>query len=233
MNYNILILIIYSIIFILIVHLLIKHILLREKIFKKVNTIKNNGSIITNELPKIDIEENFIEGKNFVDENQNCINGNINVVKNELDNENMEKQLLDYMKENEDIYKDKTEIYLENKHEEKIKGSNQYNDYSAANFSAENMNLDNYYEKVVDVTKEIELPNQILDKQKELKDPQINLNTKQKNSNQNSDINWEYKDENIMNGGEINSGLFGWDSSTYSQYASLEDNNTILPCSNN
>ena len=95
------------------------------------------------------------------------------------------------------------------------------------------MNLDNYYEKVVDVTKEIKLPNQILDKQKELKDPQINLNTKQTNSNQNSDITWEYKDENIMNGGEINSGLFGWDSSTYSQYASLEDNNTILPCSNN
>ena len=227
MNYNILVLIIYSVIFILIVHLLIKHILLREKIFKKINLKNNNVSIITNELPKIDIEENFIEG------NQNCISENINTVKNDLDNENMEKQLLDYMKENEDIYKDKTEIYLENKPGEKIKGSNQYSDYSAANFNSENMNLDNYYEKVVDITKEIKLPDQILDKQKELKDPQINLNTKTKENNQNSDITWEYKDENIMNGGEINGGLFGWDSSTYSQYASLEDNNTILPCSNN
>ena len=55
------------------------------------------------------------------------------------------------------------------------------------------MNLDNYYEKVIDVTKEIKLPGQILDKQKELKDPQINMNTKTKNSNENSDITWEYQ----------------------------------------
>ena len=163
MNYNILILIIYSVIFILIVHLLIKHILLREKIYKKVNLIKNNDYSDKNELPIKDIEENFIEGENVINEN-NCIDGNINIVKNEIDNENMEKQLLDYMRENEDIYKDKTEIYLENKPEEKIKDSDKSINYSAANFGSENMNLENYYDKFIDVTKEIKLPNQILDK---------------------------------------------------------------------
>jgi hypothetical protein len=221
MNYNILILIIYSIIFILIVHFLIKHILLREKIHKKINMFKNN------ELPKIDIEENF-ENKG------ESLNNKIHVVKNELDN-NMEKQLLDYMQENEDIYKQKTDIYLEDNNPEKnnLDGGNQLNDYSSSNFNSDNMNLDKYYEKVVDTTKEIKVPSQEIDKIKQLKDPQINFNTKEIDNNKDSNILFEYKEENIMNGGEIQGGLFGWDSTTYSQYSSLEDNNSILPCSNN
>ena len=233
MNYNIIILIIYSVIFILIVHLLIKHILLREKIHKKINLVKHNVSENQNNFPETNIEEKFNGEISSVDTNKECGIETINIAKNEIDNENMEKQLLDYMKDNEDIYKDKTEIYLDNKPEEKIKGSNQYNDYSAANFNSDNANLENYYEKVVDITKEIKVPNQILDKKKQLKDPQISLTTQNKENNGESEIIWEYKDENIMNGGEINNGLFGWDATTYSQYASLDDNNVILPCSNN
>ena len=220
MNSNILIIIIYSIIFILIVHFLIKHILLREKIHKKINMCTNN------ELPKINIEEKF---QNKGD----CLNNKIHVVKNELNN-NMEKQLLDYMQENEDIYKQKTEIYLEdNPQKDDLNGGNQLTDYSSSNFESDNMNLDKYYEKIVDTNQEIIVPSQEIDKVKQLKEPQINFNNKEKEDNKDSNILFEYKEENIMNGGEIQGGLFGWDSTTYSQYSSLEDNDSILPCSNN
>ena len=221
MNYNIFILIIYSIIFILIVHFLIKHILLREKIHKKINMIHKK-----NELPKIDINENF-ENKG------ECLNNEIMTVKNELNNDNMEKQLLDYMQDNEDIYKQKTDIYLDDNQETThLEGPNELNDFSKANFDSNNMDLDKYYESTVDIVNEIKIPSQEIDNTKQLKDPQVNLNTKEKINNQNPDVLFEYKEESIMNGGEINSGLFGWDSSTYSQYASLENENNILPCSN-
>ena len=220
---NTLIITIYSIIFIIILHLLIKHMLLREKIYKKVN-ILNNVSEINNDFPKINIEENFSDTKN-------C---NLNIVKNELD-DNMEKQLTDYLTQNEDIYKQKTDIYSEPQQKEQVQGANKYNDLSSSNFDSENLGLDKYYEKVVDIHKEINIPSQSFPKEKELKDPKINLNTKipDNQSQKDSDILWEYKDENIMNGGEINGGLYGWDSTTNSQYASLDDNNTILPNTQN
>ena len=222
MNSNIIILIIYSLILIFIIHFIIKHLLLRENIYKKIKPL--NKEYFLSEKPK-----EFILNKG---ENQK--KEILNIVNNGLDTDNMEKQLLEYMDKNEDIYKQKTDIYLENKEKENVSPNANLSDYSNSDFGNENMGLDEYYEKVVDISKEIQVPNQIFPKQKETKDPDIKLNTKEpNNSQQNSEITWEYKDENIMNGGEITNGIYGWDSSTYSQYASLSDNSTILPCSNN
>lgn len=223
MNSNIFIMVTYSLILIFIIHLIIKHILLRENIHKKIKFLqKENEPIFKNRI------EDFISTQEDTQENS------ISIVKNELDTDNMEKQLLEYMDKNEDIYKQKTDIYLEPKEKEIVKPDANLSDYSSSNFGNENMGLDKYYEKVVDISKEIHVPNQMFPKKKEMKDPQINLNTKEPNNyQQDSKINWEYNDENIMNGGEITDGIYGWDSSTYSQYASLSDNSTILPCSNN
>ena len=224
MNSNIFITITYSLILVFIIHLVIKHILLRENIHKKIKVLqeRENEPMLKNKI------ENFISVKEYPQEKS------ITIVKDELDTDNMEKQLLEYMNKNEDIYKQKTDIYLEPKEKENVSPNSNLSDYSSSNFGNENIGLDKYYEKVVDISKEIHVPNQMFPKQKEIKDPQINLNTKEPNNyQQNTEINWEYKDENIMNGGEIIDGIYGWDSSTYSQYASLSDNSTILPCSNN
>ena len=223
---NTLIIIIYSIIFILILHFLIKHMLLREKIYRKVRFVKkeNSGYSQENDLPKIDTEENFISECKSTN--------NLDFVKNEIDN-NMEKQLTDYLTYNEDIYKQKTDIYLDTNKEEITPGANKFNDISPADFQSQDIGLDKYYEKVVDIHKEIKVPPQSFPKEKEIKEPDFNLNNENNVPSKNSDTLWEYKDENIMNGGEINGGLFGWDSSTNTPYASLDDQNTILPCSNN
>ena len=59
-------------------------------------------------------------------------------------------------------------------------------------------NLSNFFEK-----KTVTVP-----------EPVINLNTKPSiDSNENSNNQWSYSNENIINGGEITNGLFGYDNS--------------------
>jgi len=221
--------ILYSLIIIFIFHYFIKLILLREKIYKFRNKYNNNNNLF-NQLPNLNIE-NFT---NHLSDNITITNDSKNI-KNDLNNESMKEQLLQYMNENQDIYNENTDIYLKEKETILPPPSNIYkNDYSIPNFQTNNHAIDKYFEPVVNITNEIDLPNQVLPKKKNIDPPTICIKDKiPKNNNQNSTILWEYNDENIMNGAEIKHGLYGWDSATNQQYADIDIKPTIIPCSNN
>jgi hypothetical protein len=203
--------IIFSLIIIFIIHFSIKHLLLREQIYKKIK----NKKITTLDLP--DIQESFVQDdcscNNFeIEPDSNECNANEN-----NDENNMEQQLLNYMQNNADIYK----VNVDTKNDINLntitKGNN------------EKSNLEKYYQPVVDITKEITIPNDKKPKKKNIKEPTFSLNSKEPvNEYKDTEVLWEYSDENIMNGGAINNDLYGWDSTTNSQYATLNAHPTIL-----
>lgn len=194
--------ILFSIIFIFIIHFLIKQLLLQNYKYK-INK--------SNQLPNLNSIES---GK---------INSNINeefnpLVNSQLSEEDMKQYLLDYMRDNNEIYNNKMDIYLEDTIDEDIKGFNKYHsDYSSNELKNDNANLQQYFKPVIDIEKEIKVPNYDMS-QKRINKENIKENT------------WEYQNENIMNGAEISNGIHGWDGmNTNSVYSNLDNN---MQCSN-
>ena len=222
MNFVTIKIIIFSLIIIFIIHFSIKHLLLREQIYKKLK----NKKITTVDLP--DIQESFVEDdcpcNNFVIE-PNSNECNANEYNENNDENNMEQQLLNYMQNNADIYK----VNADTKNDINVDTKNDINLNTITKSNNEKSNLEKYYEPVVDITKEITIPNDKKPKKKNIKEPTFSLNSKEPvNEYKDTEVLWEYSDENIMNGGAINNDLYGWDSTTNSQYATLNDSPTIL-----
>ena len=105
----------------------------------------------------------------------------------------MKKDLLDFLDENESIYSENKQSNLNIKN-----NSTEFDPLSKnhenADFSSNLSDLDKFFEK-----------NSICESS-----PQIELNTKNSKKCENNN-QWEYQDENIMNGGAIHDGLFGFD----------------------
>jgi hypothetical protein len=129
----------------------------------------------------------------------------------EINNENMELELLNYLDSNSCFYQQENNTannIPENK-TEIIKQSEEIKEISP---------LDTYFETKIDVTKEIK--NNLEEKkikEKSEKVPKIMMKNKEiENEFENS---WSYKNENIMNGGMIDEKLSPWDNSdNYSMY---------------
>lgn len=105
----------------------------------------------------------------------------------------MKKDLLEFLDENESIYSENKQNNLNiknNSTEFDPLAKNQEN----ADFSSNLSDLDKFFEK-----------NSICEPSS-----QIELNTKNPKKCENNN-QWEYQDENIMNGGAIQDGLFGFD----------------------
>ena len=202
MKFIILQIILFSILFIFIIHFLIKQILLQNYKYK---------SQSQNKLPEIRKDVN----KNQITE----INEEFNpLINSQLNDEDMKQYLLDYMKENNEIYENKTDIYLQDNEEDIIKGFNKYQSNLSNNeLKNENADLQQYFKPVVDIQKEIKVPNYDMS-QKIISQQNLKENT------------WEYQNENIMNGAEFGNGIHGWDGmNTNSLYSDL---NTDIKCSN-
>lgn len=133
MNFNILIVLFFSIICIGIIHVLIKQLLIKNKLY----TLHTQNEL--DNLPKVDTTEQFIDTT--------------------LSDSNMKQYLLDYMKHNHDIYQEKNNIYLENIEDTTLNGSSHDMDYANSNLKNENNHLEQYFKPVVNIEKELNLPN--------------------------------------------------------------------------
>ena len=130
---------------------------------------------------------------------------------NEINNENMELELLNYLGSNSCFYdqENNTANNMPENETEIIRQSETIKEISP---------LDTYFETKIDVTKEIKnnLEKKKI-KEKSEKVPKIMMKNKEiENEFENS---WSYKNENIMNGGMIDEKLSPWDNSdNYSMY---------------
>lgn len=189
-----------TIIFIGIIHLFIRYLLHNENITNTINNHDENNETIIDEN-KIMIENN-IENDNETIEHHT-----------DFDLNKMKHDLLKYINNDKKIY--------QSKENELPESNSNLLDNSKANFNNSNTDLENYYKTVVN-TNDITLYEEPKEKQVYIDNtPEIKTNTlKPNNTNFDNNITWSYKDENIMNGGEIDGGIFGYETMD-SSYATL------------
>jgi cbb3-type cytochrome oxidase subunit 3 len=202
-----------ALVIILLIHFLLTNFIYNEKknknkqkkkvIFKlpeeeqqenKNNKLKENNLRINN------IKENNYE-ENLEEINEESLTENIsenNKDENKEDFDNMKNDIMKYIEKNE--------LY------DKVKANDTKKEPVDSNFSTQLTDLNNYFQ-IEDSSNQLEKKND-----KKLIPPQINLNTKKKidiknddGHNINNSIQWIYKDESVMNGGELGNGLKAFD----------------------
>lgn len=137
------------------------------------------------------------------------IKENFNTQKNDdnTDIKKMEDELLTYLNSEKDFYQNAQSPQpngskISNNHNVKCKDNIEINA------------LDKYFEKKVNIEKEIK--NEEINKKEKIKnssDTVPNIIMKENNDANSFENSWTYKDENIMNGGEIGKNLLAWDNS--------------------
>lgn len=126
-----------------------------------------------------------------------------------IDLSKMKNELQNYIVNNKQIYKDNKDSVVPNAN---------CKTEASADFNNDNGALSQYFKNQVN-TNDILLYNEPKEKQVYI-DETPKINNKSKSALEQSDYSWSYNDENIMNGGEIGDGLFGYDSLD-GQYATL------------
>tara|TARA_Y100001933_G_C18981665_1_gene556903 strand:- start:1202 stop:1807 length:606 start_codon:yes stop_codon:yes gene_type:complete len=192
MNFKTIKVIIYSLIIVFFVHYSLKVILVKEQLYK--NRMRKNNRKVSFNLP---LEVNESESK---ESNKESVTN-----ENSVDQEEMKKELMDLLN-------------TENLYDVEENTSDKKGEVSTVTEDSNKKNLDKYFSQTV--SNDFKNPLNEENSEKVLKEADIDNQSKQSiytssntadNTSYFKNDNWVYKDESIMNGGEISNGVYGWD----------------------